>query len=74
MSAPLWGSICRWPSILSPPVATCRYPSAVPAGSAVAAVLGLEDEDEDEDENPPISYPVAFANDGTKGTKGTNGT
>ncbi|MGI6098711.1 MAG: hypothetical protein ACOYD3_03015 [Kiritimatiellia bacterium] len=53
------GGICRWPSILSPPVDTCRHPSAVPA---VPAVPGLEnkDEDEDEDEKPPISSPVAF--------------
>mgnify|MGYP006975405544 FL=1 len=39
---------CRYLSI---PVDTCRYPSAVPAGSVVPAVPGLEDEAEAEDED-----------------------
>ncbi|MGI6099414.1 MAG: hypothetical protein ACOYD3_06615 [Kiritimatiellia bacterium] len=49
MSAPHWGTFrrchrsCRHLSI---PVDTCRYPPAVPAGTAVPAVPGIEDEGE----------------------------
>ncbi|MGI6098573.1 MAG: hypothetical protein ACOYD3_02320 [Kiritimatiellia bacterium] len=35
-----------------------RQPPAVPAGTAVPAVPGIEDEDEDE--NPPISSSFTF--------------
>ena len=38
MSAPHWGTIRRWPSILSPPVDTHRYPSAVPVVPVVPVV------------------------------------
>ncbi|MGI6098489.1 MAG: hypothetical protein ACOYD3_01900 [Kiritimatiellia bacterium] len=44
MSAPHWGTIRRWSSILSPPVDTCRYP--VGSIGSTGSTGGLEDEDE----------------------------
>ncbi len=58
MSAPHWAASVDGHRYPSPPVDTRRYPPAVPAGSAVPAVPGLEDEDEDEDEDE-MSHPSA---------------